>query len=261
MARMIPSVADEQTPPGEHAVYYILAAGPEDWLILHSLDLVIWNRGLRNDVDFVVIIPDTGIVCVEVKSRMNITFDGQRWNPLDIRRSAFKQAADGRFTFYRCMRELSPRRGCVPVVHSCIFTQETFDLALNLSVTPWELINTRSFRALNTSELFCANIKTRLSKSIEADGKLHHLSHLSTPLSSSNLNRLIEVYVPVRKRRPGAREEIQRREEQAASILREQQKPVLQLSELNMHIIVSGGAGTGKTMVVMEVAKRMAETG
>lgn len=81
MARMIPSFVDDRTPPGERDVFNVLAAGPDDWVILHSLDLAPWNRGLRTEVDFVVIVPDTGILCIEVKSHLNITFDGHRWQP------------------------------------------------------------------------------------------------------------------------------------------------------------------------------------
>lgn len=258
MARMIPSFVDEHTPPGERDVFNILAAGPEEWVILHSLDLAPWNRGLRTEVDFVVIVPDTGIVCIEVKSHLNITFDGQRWHPPEIRRSPFKQAADGRFTFYRRMRELAPRLGYVPVVHCCIFPQATFDLAPNVSVAPWELMDTRSFLALRSPEAFCADIKTRLIRSIEADARLRPLSTLLTPC---DLDSLVQACVPVQKRRPDAREEVRRREELAARILREQQKPVLRLAELNERLIVCGGAGTGKTLIAMEVAQRAAERG
>jgi len=255
---MIPSFVDEHTPPGERDVFNMLAAGPADWVALHSLDLAPWNRELRTEVDFVVIIPDTGILCIEVKSHPNITFDGQRWYPPEIKRSPFKQAADGRFTFYRHMRDLVPRFADVPVVHCCIFPRARFDLTPNLSVVPWELMDIRVFRALNSSEAFCADLKTRLNRSIEADVNLHPLSAALSPL---DLACMVEACVPVQKRRPDAREEVRRREEHIASILREQQKPVLRLAELNPRLIVSGGAGTGKTLIAMEVARRAAERG
>ena len=39
MARMIPGFFDETTPPGEVDVFRVLAKGPQDWVVLHSLDL------------------------------------------------------------------------------------------------------------------------------------------------------------------------------------------------------------------------------
>ena len=141
MARMIPAFMDDHTPPGERDVFNMIASGPDDWAVLHSLDLAPWNRGLRTELDFVVIIPDTGILCIEVKSHENITFDGNRWLPETISRSPFKQASDGRHTFYRRLTDLAPEMKRVPVVHCCIFPRSPFDFGRNLSVQPWELMD------------------------------------------------------------------------------------------------------------------------
>src|SRR4030095_8634520 len=101
MARLTPSFMDERTPAGERDVFNMLAAGPDDWVALHSLDLAPWNRGLRTEIAFVLILRDIGMWCIEVKSQDLIAFDNDRWYPPEIKRSPFKQAADGRHTFYR----------------------------------------------------------------------------------------------------------------------------------------------------------------
>src|SRR5262245_52094302 len=173
MARLIPSFFDDRTPPGERDVFNMLAAGPDDWVALHSLDLAPWNRGLRTEIDFVIIVPDTGILCVEVKSHETITFENDRWSPPEMKRSPFKQASDARHTFYRRLRELAPEFRRVPVVHCCIFTHSRFDLSPNLSVAVWELIDGRAFHAFHTGNALCADLKTRMRRSIEADDKLH----------------------------------------------------------------------------------------
>jgi Nuclease-related domain/UvrD-like helicase C-terminal domain/AAA domain len=249
---------DDRTPPGEHDVFNMLAAGPEDWVALRSLDLAPWNRGLRTELDFVVIAPEAGILCVEVKSHENISFDGQRWYPDTITRSPFKQAADGRHTFYRRLLELAPQFRRVPVVHCCIFPRSPFDLPPNLSIQPWELMDSRAFRSFTSGGRFCADLKVRMEQSIEADA---NLATLSLPLSRDQIDTLLLCCLPVQKRRPGGREEIARRQEQMDRLLREQQKPVLQLAALNERVVVSGGAGTGKTLIAMEVARRAAERG
>jgi len=258
MARMIPSFVDEHAPPGERDVFNMLAAAPADWVVLHSLDLAPWNRGLRTEVDFVLIVPDTGVLCIEVKSQLDISFDGERWHPPEIKRSPFKQATDARFTFYRRIRELAPRYSSVPVVHCCIFPRAIFDLGPNLSVQPWELMDKKTFGLFRDASAFSADLRARLRRSIEADA---NLSPLMNTLSAGDLAALVEACVPIQKRRPDAREEVRRREEQAAAILREQQKPVLQLAEHNQRLVVSGGAGTGKTLIAMEIARRAAAKG
>jgi hypothetical protein len=258
MARLIPSFMDERTPPGERDVFNMLAPGPDDWAVLHSLDLAPWNRGLRTEIDFVVIIPDTGILCLEVKSHTDIIFDGCRWHPETITRSPFKQALDGRHTFYRRLAEIAPQFRAVPVVHCCIFPRSPFELVENMSVRPWELMDQRAFRAFQTGLEFCLDLKLKAKQSISVDARL---SPLKSQLSQGQIDSLIRFCLPVQKVRPDAHEEIRRREEAIESILLQQQKPVLQLSALNDRMIVSGGAGTGKTLIAMETARRAAEKG
>lgn len=258
MARLIPSLVDDRTPPGERDVFNMLAAGPDDWVALHSLDLAPWNRGLRTEIDFVVIVPDTGLVCVEVKSHEEICFEDGRWSPPEIKRSPFKQASDGRHTFYRRLRDLAPQFKKVPVVHCCIFPRSTFNVQPNLSVQPWELIDGRRFRAFASGQDFCADLKVRMRHSIQTDG---NLQPIAGSLSKNQIESIINCCLPVRRRCPDAREEILRREEQIEKAIREQQKPVLGLAELNDRLVVSGGAGTGKTLIAMEVARRAAEKG
>ena len=258
MARLIPSFFDDRTPPGERDVFNMLADGPADWVVLHSLDLAPWNRNLRTEIDFVILVPDTGILCVEVKSHTDISFDGKRWFPASIHRSPFKQAADGRFTFYRRLRDIIPQLSRVPVVHCSIFPRARFDLQHNMSVAEHELMDSRGFRSFESSAAFCADLQTRIHRSIDGDATLQHLT---ASLSATDVDAIISACVPVQKRRPGAREEIRRREEEVATILCKQQQPVLTLADLNERVRVSGGAGTGKTLIAMEAARRAADRG
>lgn len=255
---MIPSFMDDDTPPGEREVFNLIAAGPDDWVVLHSLDLAPWNRGLRTEIDFLVIVPDMGILCIEVKSHESITFDGSIWHPNTITKSPFKQATNGRYTFYRRLTELLPQFKRFPVVACCIFPRSVFNLSPNLSVQPWELMDSRAFRNFNSGKAFCADLRARINLSVEADEKLNHPIH---PLSQNQIETIVESCVPIQKFCPNARDEIARREVEIDKILREQQKPVLRLAELNYRVVVSGGAGTGKTLIAMEVARRWAERG
>jgi hypothetical protein len=258
MARLIPSFMDDHTPPGERDVFNLLAAGPDDWVALHSLDLAPWNRGLRTEIDFVVIVPDIGLLCVEVKSQELISFENDRWYPPEIKRSPFKQASDARHTFYRRLRELAPQFKHVPVVQCCIFSRARFDVRPNLSVQPWELIDVRTFGAFARGVDLCEDLRRRMLQSIKAD---QNLEEMPGRLSMTQVDSIVNFCLPVQKHRPGAREEILRREQEIERVLRDQQKPVLQLAALNDRLVVDGGAGTGKTLIAMEVASRAADNG
>lgn len=249
---------DGHTPPGERDVFNMIAFGPDDWVALHSIDLAPWNRGLRTELDFVIIIPDTGMICIEVKSHEFITFDGDRWFPETISRSPFKQASDGRHTFYRRLAELAPEMKRIPIVHCCIFPRSPFDLRKNLSVQPWELMDSRAFRSFKNGKDLCNELKARMQQSIAADA---NITPLSKRLSPNQIDAVLKCCLPIQKRHPAARAEIERRQQHIEELLRDQQKPVLQLAALNERLVVSGGAGTGKTLIAMEIARRSAEKG
>jgi hypothetical protein len=258
VARLIPSFTDEHTPHGEREVFAMLSQGDDDWVALHSLDLAPWNRSLRTEIDFLVIVPDTGILCIEVKSNDRITFENDHWSPPEIKRSPFKQAVDGRYAFYRRLRDLAPQFRDVPVVHVVIFPNSEFEISPNLSVKTWELIDRRRFRWFNDGTDFCQDLRRRMVFAVEADPSLRGLT---SKLRTDQIETIIRFCVPVQRRRSTAREEINRREEEIQRLLRDQQRPVLQLAKVNRRLIVFGGAGTGKTLIATEVARRVADVG
>lgn len=256
MAKMIPGYVDAKTPPGERDVYQMLASGPDDWQAIHSLDLAPWNRGLRTEIDFVVIIPDTGVLCLEVKSHENIEFDGTNWSPPTICKSPFVQATDGRFALYRGLKKVLPDQIRFPIAHGCVFPRSPFDLPPNLSVRPHELMDSRAFRAFPDASSFCQNLRTRLQQSISED---RDLSPLANRLTNDQVETIIKCCLPIQRRRPSLREEITRREDAMNSLLQDRQKVVLEMAQYNDRLIVTGGAGTGKTLVAMGLARRIAE--
>jgi len=257
MARLIPSFIDEASPPGERDVYNMLAGGPEDWTVLHSLDLAPWNSSRRTEVDFAVIIPDAGILCIEVKSHPALGFDGKSWYPPSIKRSPFKQAMDARFALRRRLCDLSTYVQGIPVLHCCIFPNARFEVRKNLSIRPWEVMDVDTFRSFKTSIQFCADLRQRLLEGVDEEG----IPPLASPMPLQRVDSLVELCVPIQKRRPSAADEIRRRREEMEKLLREQQRPVLRLAEWNDRLLTTGGAGTGKTLIAMELARRAAEQG
>jgi hypothetical protein len=70
MPRMLPPVVDPTTPSSERRVFEAIAsaAGLPGWTVLHSLGLSGAYSGGFGEIDFVVLIPGLGIVCVEAGS-------------------------------------------------------------------------------------------------------------------------------------------------------------------------------------------------
>lgn len=97
-----------------------------------------------------------------------------------------------------------------------------------------------------------------LRQSIEADP---HLQPVGAPLLPTLIEEVLKACLPIQKRRQGEREERQQRERYMEQVLRTQQRPVLRLVDDNPRVVVSGGAGTGKTFIAIEVARRAADRG
>src|SRR5260370_29451467 len=69
MPRMIPYVLDSKTPASERRIFELLKSlpGSDDWVVLHSLGLSNAYTGDYGEIDFLILIPDLGILCLEVK--------------------------------------------------------------------------------------------------------------------------------------------------------------------------------------------------
>ena len=258
MARLIPEFPDDRTPPGENAVFRLLSNAPVDWTALHALDLAPWNRNRRTEIDFVVIIPDTGVLCIEVKSQAEIQFDGLRWHPPEIKRSPFKQATDASHSLHRRLSELNPNLKSVPMSHCCIFPSARFELSPNVSVAPWELIDARKFLFLKDPEKFCSELRSILRMAIEHDPALKPLPRR---LSVTDVEGIVRACTPVQTRSWTNRDDLKSREEEAERALRLQQRPILSLVRANPRVVVSGAAGTGKTLIAIEIAKLRSDRG
>ena len=256
--RMIPGFIDDSSPPGEVALYRKLESAQCNWTVIHSLDLAPSNYNRRTELDFVILIPDVGIICVEVKSHHEIGFDGDRWYPESITRSPFRQAQDARFALRRRVVDRLAGFSTVPVVHCCIFPRADFSVPPNLSVQPYEVMDRCLFESCTTGDALCDALRSMSLRIIRCDPVLNPLS---APLSERQISDFVSFCFPIRMRRPERAVEIRFRETELERLLREQQRPVLRLTEFNPRVLVEGGAGTGKSLIGIEVARRMADQG
>jgi len=262
MAQMLPIGFDDSTPPGERDVFgWLSEYGPPDWIVLHQLDLAPWNNGRKTEIDFLVIMPQQGLLTVEVKSHEHIRYDEAGWhlNAEIHRRGPFKQADDARKTLERRIRENVPALGHVPICRLVMFPRAIFAATDNAEYRAYELFDrSRCLSAVENKSL-PAQMHEAHKVSVEADGNLRSLG--SNGLSSEELASLLVFLRPIRCRFETDKRDRELRRQQLDAALRQQQKPVISLAETNPRLIVKGGAGTGKTFIAIELAKRAAEDG
>ena len=81
MALMLPSICPDTAAPGERELFRRLRDDPDTkgWIVLHSLDLARHVCNVAGEADFVVIVPEQGILVIEVKSHGAVMVDSEGW--------------------------------------------------------------------------------------------------------------------------------------------------------------------------------------
>jgi len=262
MAIMVPvSFDSENTPPGEQKVFRWLEQGSGDWVIFHQLDLAPWNGNRKAEIDFLVLIPDQGFVVIEVKSHPKIYRDNRGWHLGNkIERSPLKQADDAVGGFHRRKKQQFSGGALehIPVVRCVIFPEADFEVSETIEWRSWEILDRRICLQSVHAKKFCDLIRTCLFRTIEASPKLKPLGRIMT---KNEIQAFKDFIRPVLKSEPSIRELRKRRRDEMDSLLREQQKPILQMAKINPRMLVTGAAGTGKTLIAQELALQLAESG
>jgi hypothetical protein len=258
MARMMPSVIDPQrSPPGEVELFNLLSEhGPPTWIGLHSLDLPDHVRQIEGELDFLVLIPGVAAVCVEVKSHQRVVRDTNGLWRLGDREptphSPFRQASEAMYSARAKVRERQ-NLATVPFVSVVAFPRCRFDLP----ATEWA-----EYQVIDESDLQLHGIVGALTRA----GTRHREKLNSTPAATwfrddageptvEQCEQIARILRPnfERSRSPKAR-----RSEIQGEIRRytEEQFGALDILDANARIVFTGGAGTGKTFLALEAARR-----
>lgn len=257
MAKMIPSEIDPNTEStGERRVFDRLKNDPgaSDWTVLHSLGLA--NRGKKKpfgEIDFVVLIPGKGVICLEVKSGRVKCTDGiwtttNRFGKTDtLKRSPFLQAQDGMFALRKAIGkkfgEGSDEHQC-PTGYGVVF-----DSVPCPPITP-------EFE--RTDVIDKDDLRYPISRALLRLAKNQAGMNLSDNTVSQKALGSIQKYlrpdfdlVVAKSTRIGRTEEVLLK-------LTEEQYSRLDELEDNPRCLFEGAAGTGKTVLAVEYARRSA---
>jgi len=265
VARMIPPRVDPQcASPGEHEIFQRLRDDPatRDWIVLHSLDIAQHARQVSGEVDFVIIVPNKGVVCLEVKACSMLRRAEGAWyygrDPKPDYRGPFRQASESLHSIRK--KVLERRRDLARIVFwsAVVFPYVDFTAQSN-EWHCWQVIDRRGFRSQPLS---------RLIERVIDDARLHlQTCHTATwfwieakepyleqcSLIADVLRPDFELYEPVKARIDRLNIELKR--------YTEEQLVALDAMENNPRVSFVGPAGTGKTFLAIEAARRSAGSG
>lgn len=264
MARFIPPVVHSGTKSeGEFQLFEALHRDPntEHWIILHSYDLPHHEVRLQGEIDFIIIVPEWGILCLSVKHCFSASRINGLWYlgnlPPDAQ-GPFKRAHDDKFSL---LAKLKPKfqewgESC-PLCHAVAFTAiPSSQVNWLAGAKEWE-----DFEEVYADEFSrnCSTVSRPLMRCIRgARAKLDAGGHVSlsrrTPTMeladkiAEFLRPDFEFFASPRLRAGHVQAELKR-------FLKDQMVCLDRIQE-DQRVLFTGRAGTGKTLLAIEAVRR-----
>ena len=260
---MLPPHIDEGVlSAAERRIFGLLQTDPgtEGWTVLHSLGLA--RRGAKpfGEIDFVVVVPGEGIVCLEVKGGRVSCTEGV-WRTVDrygdvseFTKSPFMQARDSMFALRRTIQQ---HFGSTAVESRC-----PIGCAVVLPDVDCPPITPEFER---TDVIDCDDLRGPISACIKlfAQQRLRQFQpkrgvskHPTVPEAKSIVGYLRPDFDRVMARSVS----IDRGDAKLLGLTQEQYQRLDELAE-NPRCFFEGAAGTGKTLLAIEYARRAAAEG
>jgi hypothetical protein len=261
---MMPAYCPQAAPPGEKALYAALAESSKthDWVVLHSLGIADHVRQTEGEADFVVIAPGAGILIIEVKSHLTVArlADGQ-WQLGSQRptaRGPFQQAGEAMHSLrnYLISRRVDLR--AIPVCYAAWFTAVRARTMLPASPEwhEWQVLDSEDLRAGVPG----AVLRTLRAGAAHLADKIPGFPPHGSSLTQQATEHIASV---LRPRFEAATVPGDRRRDRQSQLLAfiDEQYDALDAMQDNHSVIFTGPAGSGKTLLAMEAARREVSQG
>lgn len=264
MARMIPPEVDPScSSPGEREIFRRLRDDPntKDWLVLHSLDIAHHVRQVSGEADFLIVVPNKGVLCLEVKACANLKRRDGAWfygpDPSPDYRGPFRQASEAMHSLRRRLVERRPDLGKVMFWSAVIFPYIDF-VAQSDEWHSWQVIDRRAFSSAPLSTLI-AGVLDNARDFLQGVGTIWFVPSSKEPYAEQCRDLCLvlrpdfEFHESSKTRLSRAAEEIKR--------YTEEQYAALDAMDSNPRVVFTGPAGTGKTFLALEAARRSSMAG
>lgn len=257
---MVPAAFDPSTvSAAERKIFELLRRDPAtaDWTVLHSLGLSRRGKKPYGEVDFVVLIPRGGVFCLEVKGG-RIACRAGEWETTDrhdqterLGRSPFLQARECMFAVRDFVLTHAPLGFPAGVAYGYAVVMP--DVSFREQSTEWE-----PWQAIDRESMSRSITLPLLKLAAEQRKLFRDVSPIEpSPATVRTIRQLLRPDFEVVISRGATIEDTE------AQLLRltEEQFDALDLLADNERCLFEGAAGTGKTMLALEYARRASKAG
>ncbi len=259
MARMIPAQIYAGNPsPGEKEIFRRLANDPdtEDWIVLHSLDIAQHIKRLSGEADFVIIVPHKGVLCLEVKATSKVRREEGLWyygnNPKPDKRGPFKQSSEAMHSIRKRLIEKNSSLASIPFWSVVIFPYLQFSISSG-EWHDWQVIDSNGFRRKSISSLVLEVLDK--ARSLLKENRVIWFDESRNEPTKTQCVQIVHILRPDFEIYEPPRKKIERLEQEVKKYTEEQFIALDAMAE-NPRVIFSGPAGTGKTILAIEAARR-----
>jgi len=265
MARLIPPQIDpgSDPPPGEELLFqkFQTGHGTSDWTVLHSLDVASHRTKPYGEIDFVILIPGLGVLCVEVKSHRSIRREDGRWYFGERGKpgqSPFRQVREAMHGLMDDFRQKRPDLDnilfwyavCFPFVH---FSQDSPEWHT------WEVVDEQRIQTSGVGEAFSGVLESA-RRHLDEDTSVRWFDREESIPSAADCRIIADVLRPQFEFYESPASRARRRSEEIREYT-EKQLVALDLMQKHDQALFTGPAGTGKTFLAIEAARRSAAEG
>lgn len=270
MARMIPSVISPSTKSAaERRIFkwFKEAEGTEDWVVFHSLGIAQHQTLIQGEVDFLVVAPKYGIFALEVKGGRVKRQDGMwyftnhKGETNSKSRGPFEQASEAMFSIKAAIDKKIDKRKDKEHIHVKsmlygygVMVPDVEYETMGIDEEPWMVFDVNNDNRVK--EFIMQLSKENRRKWEETYGRFNE-SKLPTKQDVKFLTSILrsdfDKVLAIRARINNA--------EQQLLELKEQQYKCLDQIEDNRRAVIYGPAGTGKTLLAIEQAKKSVAEG